>query len=144
MGRFEESVEVRAPLDTVYEQWVRCEDFPHFMRGVVSVDRDGPGSSAWVVRTAGGRRAFEAVTTEAVECERVAWDGGDGPVRHSGVVTFHHMDDGTTRVMLQLEMEPHGILEHLAEALGFVDRRIIDDLADFKRHVEETAGPVSG
>ncbi|MEU9046862.1 MULTISPECIES: SRPBCC family protein [unclassified Kitasatospora] len=144
MGRIEESVEVSAPLDTVYEQWVRCEEFPRFMRGVVSVDRDGPGSSAWVVRTAGGRREFEAVTTEVVEGERVAWDGGDGPVRHSGVVTFHHVDDRTTRVMLQLELEPHGLWEHLAEALGFVDRRVIDDLGDFKRHVEEVTGPLDG
>ncbi|MFJ8624875.1 SRPBCC family protein [Kitasatospora sp. NPDC093550] len=141
MGRIEESVEVSAPLDTVYEQWVRCEEFPRFMRGVVSVDVDGPGGSTWVVRTAAGRREFEAVTTEVVPGERVAWDGGDGPVRHSGVVTFHQVDDRRTRLMLQLEIEPHGVWEHVAEALGFVDRRVIDDLADFKRHVEETAGP---
>ncbi|MER7772285.1 SRPBCC family protein [Kitasatospora sp. NPDC096140] len=141
MGRIEESVEVLAPLATVYEQWIRCEEFPHFMRGVVSVDRDAPGSSSWVVSTAAGRRGFEAVTTEVVEGERVAWDGGDGSVKHSGVVTFHQVDDRTTRVMLQLEVEPHGLWEHLAGALGFVDRRVIDDLADFKRHVEASAGP---
>ncbi|MEU9077694.1 SRPBCC family protein [Kitasatospora sp. NPDC048538] len=144
MGRIEESVEVAAPLDEVYGQWVRCEDFPQFMRGVVSVDVSGPGSSSWVVETAGGRREFEAVTTEVVEGERVAWDGGAGEVRHSGVVTFHHVDDRTTRVMLQLEIEPHGIWEHLAEALGFVDRRVIDDLNDFKHHVERAAAGPQG
>ncbi|SOB85963.1 SRPBCC family protein [Streptomyces sp. 1331.2] len=144
MGRIEESVEIAAPRDEVYERWVRCEEFPQFMRGVVSVDVSGPGNSSWVVVTAGGRREFEAVTTEVVEGERVAWDGGTGPVRHSGVVTFHRVDDRTTRVMLQLEIEPHGLWEHLVEALGFVDRRVIDDLNDFKHHVERAAaGPAS-
>ncbi|WP_030239486.1 SRPBCC family protein [Streptomyces sp. NRRL S-350] len=139
MGRIEESIEVQAPVETVYESWVRCEEFPQYMRGVVSVDVDGSGNSAWVVQVAGARREFEAVTTEVVAGERVAWDGGDGPVRHSGVVTFHHVDDRTTRVMLQLDIETHGIWEHLAEALGFVDRRVIDDLNDFKHHVEQYA-----
>ncbi|WP_395297813.1 SRPBCC family protein [Kitasatospora hibisci] len=143
MGRIEESVEVAAPLGEVYQQWVRCEDFPRFMRGVVSVDVSGPEGSSWVIETAGGRRRFEAVTTEVVEGERVAWDGGGGPVRHSGVVTFHSVDDRTTRVMLQLETEPQGFWEHLAEALGFVDRRVIDDLNDFKRHVEQDDGPAA-
>ncbi|MFG2818532.1 SRPBCC family protein [Kitasatospora sp. NPDC048365] len=122
MGRIEESVEVAAPLDEVYGHWVRCEDFPQFMRG------DGS----------------ENVTTEVVEGERVAWEGATGPVRHSGVVTFHQVDAGTTRLMLQLEIEPHGLWEHLAEALGFVDRRVIDDLYDFKHHVEERATPMAG
>lgn len=140
MKRIEESVEIAAPLGDVYESWIHCEDFPQFMRGVVSVDVSAPGVSSWVVETAGGRREFEAVTTEVVDGERVAWDGGDGPVRHNGVVTFHAVDDRTTRVMLQLEIEPHGAWEHLVEALGFVDRRVIDDLNDFKKHVERTAG----
>ncbi|MFJ4184577.1 SRPBCC family protein [Kitasatospora sp. NPDC089509] len=145
MGRIEESVEVAAPVDDVYRQWVHCEDFPHFMRGVVAVDvSGGADGSTWVVETAGGRREFEAVTTEVVAGQRVAWDGGNGPVRHSGVVTFHRVDDRTTRVMLQLEVEPHGLWAHLAEALGFVDRRVIDDLRDFKRHVEQDGGHDSG
>ncbi|MBD0693716.1 SRPBCC family protein [Streptomyces sp. CBMA123] len=141
MGRIEESVEIAAPLGEVYRRWVHCEDFPQFMRGVVSVDVSGDGNSSWVVETAGGRREFRAVTTEVVEGERVAWDGGADPVRHSGVVTFHHVDDRTTRVMLQLEVEPHGLWAHLAEALGFVDRRVIDDLNDFKDHVERSERP---
>ncbi|MFF4381107.1 SRPBCC family protein [Kitasatospora sp. NPDC001547] len=139
MHRIEESVEVSAPLDTVYGNWVRVEEFPRFMRGVVSVDRSDRGASM-VVRTAAGPREFEAVTTELVARERMAWDSGPGPVRHRGVVTFHPVDDRTTRVMLQLEVEPHGIWERLAEALGFVDRRVIDDLEDFRRHVEQDAG----
>ncbi|MFF3006566.1 SRPBCC family protein [Kitasatospora sp. NPDC057940] len=141
MHRIEESVEVAAPLGTVYESWVRCEEFPQFMRGVVRVDRSGQDTS-WVVRTAAGPREFTAVTTELVENDRVAWDSGPGPVRHQGVVTFHAVGDAVTRVMFQLQVEPHGLWEHLAEALGFVDRRVIDDLTDFKRHVEEGGGPV--
>ncbi|WP_354638076.1 SRPBCC family protein [Kitasatospora camelliae] len=136
MTRIEESVEVSAPLPAVYEQWTRYEEFPDFMRGVVSVDRTGPGTSRWVVDTAGVHREFEARTTEAVPGERVAWASVAGEVRQAGVVTFHRIDEATTRVMLQLEIQPPGLLDRLVEALGFIDRRVIDDLRDFKEHVE--------
>ncbi|RKT09891.1 polyketide cyclase/dehydrase/lipid transport protein [Streptomyces sp. 1114.5] len=136
MARIEESVEVHAPLPAVYEQWTRYEEFPEFMRGVVSVERTGPGATHWVIDAVGVRREFEARTVEAVPRERVAWESVAGDVRQAGVVTFHRIDEGTTRLMVQLELEPPGLLERLVEALGFVDRRVIDDLRDFKDHVE--------
>ncbi|WP_327064817.1 SRPBCC family protein [Kitasatospora sp. NBC_01250] len=137
MTRIEESVEVNAPLPEVYAQWNRFEEFPRFMRGVVSAHRAGPGASTWVVDTAGGRREFEAHTTEVETDRRVAWSSEAGSSRETGVVTFHRIDQSTTRLMLQLDIEAHGVRERVAEALGFVDRRVIDDLHDFKKHVEE-------
>ncbi|GAA2752092.1 SRPBCC family protein [Kitasatospora cinereorecta] len=136
MARIEESVEVNEPLAAVYEQWTRYEEFPEFMRGVVRVERTGPGATRWVVDAVGVHRQFEARTTETVPEERVAWESVSGDVRQAGVVTFHRVDESTTRLMVQLELEPPGLLERLVEALGFVDRRVIDDLRDFKEHVE--------
>ncbi|MEU6238840.1 SRPBCC family protein [Kitasatospora sp. NPDC047058] len=136
MARIEESVEVNAPLPVVYEQWTRYEEFPEFMRGVVRVERTAPGATRWVVDAVGVHREFEARTTEVIPAERLAWESVAGDVRQAGVVTFHRIDEDTTRLMLQLEIEPPGLLERLADALGFVDRRVIDDLKDFKEHVE--------
>ncbi|GAB2735284.1 hypothetical protein [Kitasatospora kifunensis] len=59
------------------------------------------------------------------------------------MVTFHRIDKSTTRLMLQLDIEPHGLRERLADALGFVERRVIDDLRDFKKHVEAQDAPVA-
>ncbi|MFI6843113.1 SRPBCC family protein [Kitasatospora sp. NBC_00085] len=140
MTRIEESVEVEIPPAAAYEQWTRLEEFPAFMRGIVSIERRGPGLSHWVVDVAGVRREFDACTTEAVPDERLAWATLAGGVRQSGVVTFHRVGEHTTRVMLQLDVEPDGLVERIGHALGFADRQVIDDLGDFKTFVERDPG----
>ncbi|MER6401000.1 MULTISPECIES: SRPBCC family protein [unclassified Kitasatospora] len=140
MTQIEESVLVDVPLAVAYEQWRKVEDFPRFMRGVVSIERRGGELTHWVVGVAGAHREFDAATTEVVPDERVAWAAVAGEVRQSGVVTFHRLGEDCTRIMLQLEVEPQGLLERIGEALGFVDRQVIDDLHDFKEFVEAAHG----
>ncbi|MEV0531575.1 SRPBCC family protein [Kitasatospora sp. NPDC050463] len=143
MTLIEESVQVDVPLAVAYEQWRKVEDFPLFMRGVVSIERAGE-LTHWVVGVAGAYREFDARTTEVVPDERVAWAAVAGEVRQAGVVTFHRVGEDTTRIMLQLDVEPQGLLERIGEALGFVDRQVIDDLHDFKEFVEATHGGPPG
>ena len=35
------------------------------------------------------------------------------------MVTFHRLDDGKTRVMLQIDVEPEGLVEQAGDALGW-------------------------
>jgi uncharacterized membrane protein len=51
-------------------------------------------------------------------------------------VTFHRIADGRTRVMLQLDYEPQGAVEHVGDALGVVSRRVAGDLQRFKEFIE--------
>ena len=51
-------------------------------------------------------------------------------------MTFHKLDDDTTRVAVQLDFVPEGLKEKLGEALGFPDRRVAGDLERFKEFVE--------
>jgi uncharacterized membrane protein len=37
MGHISKSIEVNAPLQTVYNQWTQFEEFPKFMEGVEEV-----------------------------------------------------------------------------------------------------------
>jgi hypothetical protein len=55
---------------------------------------------------------------------------------HYGVVTFHRLDARLTRVMIDMEFEPTGMIEKMASGLRFVKRAVQADLARFKAHCE--------
>jgi hypothetical protein len=60
--------------------------------------------------------------TEQRPDERVAWKATSG-TKNDGVVTFHRLGDGRTRVMLQLEFDPEGFVESAGDLLGVVHAR---------------------
>ncbi len=143
MSSIEESIDVTVPVSTAYNQWTQFEEFPKFMEGVESVTQMGPDRMHWEAEIAGQRRSWDAKITEQHPDERVAWTSTSGAT-NAGVVTFHRIDEGTTRVMLQLEFEPEGALEKAADAIGVVKHRAKGDLERFKEFIEargiETGG----
>ena len=66
---------------------------------------------------------------------RVAWTNTSG-AKNAGVVTFHKLDDHKTRVTLQIDYDPEGIVENVGDKLGFVGRRVEGDLKRFKEFIE--------
>ena len=138
-----ESIDVTVPVRTAYNQWTQFESFPRFMEGVERIDQIGPTTTHWVTKIAGVTREFDAEITEQHPDERVAWTTVDG-THQAGVVTFHRIDDATTRVTLQLDHDPQGFVETVGDALGIVQRRIKGDLANFKKFIEEQGGAEGG
>ena len=65
----------------------------------------------------------------------MAWTTVDGPPQ-GGVVTFHRLDNDTTRVHLQMEYDPETFTEKAGAALGVVGHRIEGDLKRFKEFIE--------
>ncbi|MFU8875139.1 SRPBCC family protein [Micromonospora sp. SL4-19] len=130
-----EHVEVDVPIRTAYDQWTQFEEFPHFMEGVQEVRQLSDTMTHWTVEIAGVKREFDAEITEQLPDERVAWRATEG-TRQAGVVTFHRLDEGHTRVTLQMEFEPHGMVEQAGDKLGMVDRRARGDLERFKQFIE--------
>ena len=58
----------------------------------------------------------------------------------TGAVTFHHLNDTTSRVTLQVEYEPDGLVEHIG-ALTNPNKTLTNyDLGQFKRMAGEFAG----
>ena len=135
MATIVKSVDVDVPVRVAYNQWTQFEEFPRFMDGVEEVRQVTPELTHWKVRVAGVEREFDARITEQHPDERVAWTTTNG-THQAGVVTFHRIDDDTTRVTLQLDHDPQGFVEKAGDALGIVQRGVKGDLANFKKFIE--------
>jgi uncharacterized membrane protein len=135
MATIEQSIDVNVPVRTAYDQWTQFESFPEFMEGVEEVRQITDSLLHWRAEIGGRTEEWEAEITEQVPDQRIAWTSRSG-ARNGGVVTFHHIDDETTRVMLQLQYEPETIAESVGSALGVVKRRVAGDLERFKDYVE--------
>ena len=134
----EESIEVRVPLSMAYNQWTQFEDFPRFMDGVESVTQLDDKRLHWVAKIAGERREWYARITEQTPDQRIAWTAEAG-TGNSGVVTFHRIDDQTTRVMLQMQFYPADWKEKAGQMSGMVGRSIKKDLENYKSYIESRA-----
>jgi uncharacterized membrane protein len=143
MSTVTESVDVDVDVRTAYNQWTQFEDFPQFMDGVTSVRQLDDTHTHWQVTVAGAIREFDATITEQNPDERVAWRSDAGPT-HAGVVTFHRLGDQHTRVTAQMEIDPDGFVENVADKLGVLDRRVKTDLNRFKEFIETRGGNETG
>ena len=135
MTTIEQSTEVKVPVRTAYNQWTQFEDFPQFMEGVKEIKQITDTRVRWNAEILGVEREWEAEIDEQRPDERIAWHAIDGTT-NAGVVTFHRIDEGVTKVMLQLEIEPEGIVEKAGDVLGIVGSRTKGDLERFKTFME--------
>ncbi|HNC85058.1 MAG TPA: hypothetical protein PK999_18545, partial [Nitrospira sp.] len=76
-----------------------------------------------------------AVITEQRPDARIAWKSTDG-AKNAGVVTFHRLSDQKSKVMLQMDYEPEGVVENIGEVIGAVSLRVEGDLSRFKEFIE--------
>jgi uncharacterized membrane protein len=135
MSSYEESIEVKVPVRTAYNQWTQFEEFPKFMEGVQEVRQLTDTELQWIAKIAGQRREWKAEITEQRPDERIAWTSTEG-AKNGGVVTFHRLDDSQTKVMLQMEFEPDDTLEKVGDVTGVLKSRVKGDLARFKEFIE--------
>ena len=135
MASTTKSVDVNVPVHVAYNQWTQMETFPQFMEGVMEVRQLDDTHMHWVAEVGGKRQEWDAVITEQVPDQRIAWTATGGDY-NAGVVTFHYLDPNSCRVTLQLDYDPQGMLENAGSALGFMGRRIQDDLDHFKEFIE--------
>ncbi len=139
MSNIEQSIDVEVDVRTAYDQWTQFEDFPKFMEGVEEVRQIDDTHTHWKTKIAGREKEFDAEITEQTPDQRIAWTSEAG-AEHAGVVTFHRIDESTTRVMLQMDYQPDGLLEKAGDLLGVVSHRVKGDLERFKKLIE-SRGP---
>ena len=135
MSTIEQSIDVNMPVHTAYNQWTQFEEFPRFMEGVEEVRQLDERRLHWRANIGGRVEEWDAVITEQHPDERIAWKNTTGAA-NAGVVTFHRLADNKTRIMLQMEYDPQGVVENLGDMLGVVSRRVANDLERFKEFIE--------
>jgi uncharacterized membrane protein len=141
VSTIEKTIEVDAPVRTVYDQWTQFESFPEFMEGVESVQQLDERHLHWRAEIAGIHREWDSEIVDQTPDERVTWRSTDGTT-NAGTVSFASAEAGT-RVTLRLEFEPEGIVEKAGDVLNVVSRRAEGDLERFKEFIE-TRGTETG
>jgi len=129
--------DVAVPVDKAYEAWTQWEEWPKFMHRVLEVKPDEEDDNKIHVseKIWFWTREWDSEITEQRKNDRIAWKT-DGGMQHSGVVSFHKLDDNLTRVMVDMDFLPTGMIEKMASGMRFVKRAVQSDLARFKAYVE--------
>ena len=130
------TIDVDVPCSTAYNQWTQFETFPLFMEGVESVQQLDDQHLRWRAELGGKEVEWTAEITEQVPDQRIAWRSTSGAI-NAGVVTFHHLSPASTRISLQLDYRPEGMVENVGDMLGVVQARARGDLNRFKQFIEE-------
>jgi uncharacterized membrane protein len=143
MSTITESVDVEVPVNRAYNQWTQFESFPQFMEGVEEVRQVTDTKTHWTTKIGGVEREFDATITEQIPDERVAWRSDEGP-EHAGVITFHRLGDNRARVTAQMDIDPEGFAENVADKLGVINVRVKGDMKKFKEFIESRGGQETG
>jgi hypothetical protein len=127
---------------TAYNQWTQFEEFR------ASWKASGRSGSSTIAGSCGGRdrrqeKSWEAEITEQIPDARIAWRSRSG-ADNAGVVTFHRLDDEKTRVMLQLDYDPEGVIENVGDVVGVTSARVSGDLERFKEFIEQRGRETGG
>jgi uncharacterized membrane protein len=135
MEHIEKSIDVNAPLSTVYNQWTQFEEFPEFMEGVLEVRQLDDKRLHWKAKIAGKEKEWDAEIFEQTPDGCIAWRSISG-VLNTGKVSFQSLGPTKTRVKLRINYDPDGIVENIGDALGIVSTRVQGDLNRFKAFLE--------
>ena len=127
--------DVTVPVDKAYQAWTDFDKYPTFMHRVLNVERKERDVVSWEEKIWFSKRQWEGKITERRKNDRIAWKTESG-TNHTGIVSFHKLDEKLTRVLVTVDFQPTGMMEKMASGLRFVKRAVQADLARFKAYVE--------
>jgi uncharacterized membrane protein len=135
MSRMTEAIEVDVPVRVAYDQWTQFESFPKFMDGVDKVEQVDDKRLEWTATIAGKTKHWRAEIVEQRPDALVSWRSTDG-ARNDGEVRFEPVTADRTRIVLELDVDPDGLIETAGDALGMVERQVRGDLERFREFIE--------
>jgi uncharacterized membrane protein len=80
-------------------------------------------------------KTWRAEIVEQRPDDIVAWRSTEG-AHNDGAVRFEALAPDRTRIILQLDVEPEGVVEKAGDALGVVERRVRGDLERFRGFID--------
>jgi uncharacterized membrane protein len=133
----QQAIDVAVPIETAYNQWTQYEDWTEFMHRIVRVsqDEDDPTTVNFQAKIWTRTRDFEAEIITQRPDERIKWQVAQG-ITHTGVVTFHELAPRLTRIEINMDVEPGGMIEKAARGMRHVKRAVRADLHRFKAFIE--------
>jgi len=131
MPAVEHQIDVAVPVATAYGEWTRFERYPRFMEGVAEVRQLDETHLQWRGTLDGIECEWVAEVLELRPHERIVWRASGG-YANAGVVTFHRLDETTTRITMSADVDE-------LDALPLVDERVKGDLERFKEMVAQPA-----
>ena len=90
----------------------------------------------WKAEIAGQAKEWDTEVTEQAADQRLAWTSR-GSIIKVCVVTFHPLSSAKSKIMLQVEYDHQGVVEHGGETLEVVSSRVQGDLEGFKALIEQ-------
>ncbi len=126
------SVDVAVPVGYAYDHWTNFEKLGDFLHRVEGVEPKGDKRVVWHENIWGRRRTWRAEITEKRRNQLISWKDEHGV----GVLSFHPLAPRLTRIELNYDWMPHGMVEKLASGLRFHKRAAKTDLQRFKAHAE--------
>ncbi|QXJ21866.1 SRPBCC family protein [Actinomadura graeca] len=130
-----EHTDIGAPRRLVYDQWTQFQDYPSFMKKVVSVDQPEEGKLNWKAKIFWSSRTWESTIIEQVPDDHIVWRSKGSKGHVDGTVSFHELAPNLTRVLLVLEYHPQGLFERTGNLWRAQGRRVRLELKHFGRHV---------
>ncbi|KAB2345896.1 SRPBCC family protein [Actinomadura rudentiformis] len=130
-----EEIDIGAPRRLVYDQWTRFQDFPTFMKKVISVEQPSEEKLNWKAKIFWSSRTWESTIIEQRPDEHIVWRSKAPKGHVDGSVSFHEVAPDMTRVLLVLEYHPKGLFERTGNLWRAQGRRARLELKNFRRHV---------
>jgi uncharacterized membrane protein len=142
----QQAIDIGIPVTAAYNHFTQFEEWPKFMHRVQSVSQDDETHLKFKTKIWLFSREFTAEIEEQRPDERIQWNVTEG-ITHHGVATFHELAPRLTRVEINVDVEPSGLIEKSARGMRHVKRAIRADLHRFKAYVmmnEEPEGEWRG
>ncbi|GAA0217459.1 hypothetical protein GCM10009527_011950 [Actinomadura nitritigenes] len=130
-----EHTDIGAPRRLVYDQFTQFQEFPSFMKKVISVDQADDEKLNWQAKIFWSKRTWEATIVEQVPDDHVVWRSKGAKGHVDGTVSFHELAPNLTRVLVVLEYHPQGLFERTGNIWRAQGRRVRLELKHFRRYV---------
>lgn len=104
MPTIQQSIEIRVPVHTAYDQLTRFEDYPYFMEEVQAVQQLDDTRLHWTTVMSNRPVEWEAEITEQEPDRCIAWHNTSGPI-NAGKIEVQPAGTDASRITFTLQAE---------------------------------------